>query len=129
MSCIGLSSDANEILELFEAEDRVLNTLANLPRLLAVITAVRLAVELYGQWAAHQGEMLLERDNRPGYLATKEELIWLFSSATRYCKDPFWVSCPTADLRRHLARLSSDAAALVAYKVARLVCQQKELGK
>jgi hypothetical protein len=120
---MGLSSNTKAVFKEMEAEDRAVERLAHLPRQLQIVTVIKVAVDLAAAWEREKAEMLRRGDPRPVYLSTAEERFWLSSAATRYCEDMSWQSCPAAKVKDELSGLPADAAAFVAYKVARWVCR------
>jgi hypothetical protein len=88
------------------------------------MTAVK-AAELFARlWEIEKEKMLCRGDRRPVYLTTAEERFWLDSAIATYSRDTFWQSCADEHLHNLLAGLPPDAAAFVAYKVARWACER-----
>jgi len=127
MSRRRLGSNLKAVLAEWEAEDRVVDQLAHLPRQLETITAIKAAVGLAADWEREKSEMLRRGASRPVYLSTAEERSWLHSAATKYGEDPNWQSCPAAEIKQELSGLPADAAAYVAYRIALWVCRHERI--
>jgi hypothetical protein len=116
-------SNLKAVLKGWESEERVIERLAHLPRQLETVTAIKAAVELAAAWECNKSEVLRRGDPRPVYLNTPEERYWLQSAAAKYGVHPNWPSCPVAEIKHELSGLPADAAAFVAYRIARWVCR------
>lgn len=122
-----LNAAARARLMEMDAEDRAVNYLATLPHQLAKITAIKAAHVLAQRWEIEAAEMLRRNDPRLVYHQTDEENLWLAANVAAHADDGLWQSCPVENLHKLFADLPPDAAAFVAYTVARWICWQDKL--
>ena len=119
MTRLQLSGPALEALKQIDAEHYAVRQLSILPPRVAAVTAVKAAIELFGACEIYISEIARRGDQTLVYMGTLEQRIWLSSAFSEYCADELWRRCPTPELRDQLGGLTPDAAAIVAYKVAR----------
>jgi hypothetical protein len=111
-----------EIIEELGVEDRAINYLAKLPRPNAVVTSVRVAMQLAELWEAERAAMNRRGEDPLVYHTTAEQRSWLASAVSVSSKDPLWGSCPHEQLGKLFADLTPDVAAYLAYRVAQWAC-------
>jgi hypothetical protein len=105
-----------------DAEDRAVRYLATLPPDVAVIASLKAALELSTLWEMERRQMIRRDDPRPVYLIGERPE--LYSVAATFCQNNLWQRHSDEHLHELFARLPPDAAALVAYQVARWVCHR-----
>ena len=111
------------ILAGFEVEDRAVVSLSKLPEPIAKVIAVKLALLLADAWKAQAKEMTRRNDPRLVYLSTNDERSWLHKASEKYSANPMWQNPRISELQVLFEGIPADAAAFVAYKVARYVCR------
>ena len=111
-----------ESLARMEAEDRIHNHISRLPREIGVITSVKLAMTLAAVWETEAQALLQRGDRGYAYYSTQEQRFWLKSAHATCSANPLWTFCSVDTLRKMIANISSDTAALVSYRVARSIC-------
>jgi hypothetical protein len=111
-----------EVVAMWEAEDRAHHLLAKLPRQVAVISSVKVASALAELWEIEAGAMMRRGDPRYVFKSTLEERFWLASAVATCSQNSLWQHCPSEQVQASLETLPPDEAALVAYEVARSVC-------
>ena len=100
-------------------EDRAIDFLAAFPSRVAAVMALKAAGGLRIAWEIEQVNMLRRNDPRPVYLSTEEDRCWLAKAAAKYSEDPLWHVPLDTSFCSLFATLPPDAAAFVAYKVAK----------
>ena len=110
-----------EALAEMEVEDRAIRHLGSLPHKMAEVTAIKAALDLAANFEIEAREMLRRNDPRPVYKSTEDARSWLRSVTAMYHQDPLWHAPVDPKYRNLFADLYSDAAAFVAYNVARYV--------
>ena len=114
---------AREITSEDRVEDRVKNFVAKMPHRAAVITSVRVAMQLANLWDVEKIAMDSRGDDPLVYHILDEERHWLASAAAESSRSPIWGSCPHEYVgRMFTVELSSDVAAFLAYRIARSIC-------
>jgi hypothetical protein len=113
------------ILAGFEVEDRAVALFSKLTSPLGNLIAVKIALLLADAWKVEAKEMTRRNDPRLVYLSTNDERSWLHKASEKYSVDPMWQDPRISELQVLFEGIPADAAAFVAYKVARYVCRDE----
>jgi hypothetical protein len=109
----------DELMAEFEAEDAVVNYLAELPPLIAAHVLLKVARTEMRRWEAERIEMLRRHDPRLVYLFAPEEVSWLDTALARLPQPSISYAFAERHVIKLLANLPPDAAASAAYRAAR----------
>jgi hypothetical protein len=120
-------SISDETITEMEAEDALVRFLGGFPDTVAIVTAVKTALLLAMVWEIERQEMLARNEDPLVYHTTDQQRGWMSAAFARYSLEPLWLNCPDRSARSLLSHLTPDAAAWVAFKVARSELGRKEL--
>jgi hypothetical protein len=104
-------------------EKRVWKFLAGLSHQTAVVTSVRVALQLADLWDVEKAAIDSRGEDPFVYNIRDENRQWLASAVANCSRSPIWSSCPHECVARMLADdVSSDVAAFLAGRIAKEIC-------